>query len=132
MRHIVKSLKELDILAGEFAAVLKAPAAVLVSGDLGAGKTEFCRSVIRRLHGADTLVPSPTFNIVQTYGNDIAHFDLYRMNSPEELEELGLDEYLQNHIVFIEWPDLAKPLVKNPIRVEIRNLAKDVREINIY
>lgn len=79
-----------------------------IEGDLGAGKTTLTRTLIRALHGFDIDVPSPTFTLIQLYEDGrvpVAHLDLYRMKDIAELEELGLDDLLDDHIVVIEWAD---------------------------
>lgn len=96
-------------LAAALAPRLQAGDALLLDGPLGAGKTSFARALIRALAGPGTEVPSPTFNLVLTYdlpgGVTLWHFDLYRVNDPRELDELGLDDALAEGISLIEWPE---------------------------
>ena len=78
---------------------------VALSGELGAGKTTFVRAAVRRLHGTDQTT-SPTFTISHRYPGapPIDHLDLYRIEDPRELTELGLDEVFDGtSIVFVEW-----------------------------
>lgn len=81
---------------------------VALSGDLGAGKTALARAILLALgHAGET--PSPTFTLVQTYATprgDVAHFDLYRIDDPGELHEIGFDDVM-DAIVLIEWPERA-------------------------
>jgi tRNA threonylcarbamoyladenosine biosynthesis protein TsaE len=96
--------------AGEaLAAALRPGDVVALSGDLGAGKTTFARGLIQAL-GFDGEVPSPTFPIVIPYAPPelrlpLWHVDLYRIDDPEELEELGLDEARMDSALLIEWPE---------------------------
>lgn len=79
-----------------------------LAGPLGCGKTTFARAFIRALAGATTEVPSPTFTLLQVYaGRDgpIHHFDLYRIESPEDAWELGIEEAFGDGIALIEWPE---------------------------
>lgn len=84
---------------------------VALQGDLGAGKTVFCRGFIHEVAGKATEVTSPTFTLVQTYraldGVPITHIDLYRIEEKEEMMETGLEEALEHGMTLIEWPDMA-------------------------
>lgn len=96
--------------AADFARALTVGDCVALEGELGAGKTTFSRSVIRTLAGNDDVdVPSPTFTLVQQYETSlpVSHMDLYRLESPDELDELGLEPALERGAVLIEWPDKA-------------------------
>lgn len=94
---------------------------ILLTGDIGAGKTAFARAVIQTRLGRQEDVPSPTFTIVQTYETktvDIWHCDLYRLTSPDEAFELGLDDAFETAICLIEWPDrLGDTAPKNAVHM---------------
>ena len=106
MEYITKNLDETHAWAAEFARTLCAPMTIALHGDLGAGKSEIARVIIQTLRGGDTVVPSPTFTIVQSY-DGISHFDLYRVGDADELAEIGLMHAIENDITLIEWPDIA-------------------------
>lgn len=106
----LKNIDETRNWAHEFAKTLHAPVCVALHGDLGMGKSEIARTIIQTLRGADTVVPSPTFTIVQSY-DGISHFDLYRVNDASELTEIGLLYAVQNDITLIEWPEIASDML---------------------
>ena len=105
----VSTLDDTQSLAEKLAGQAKLGDVFALAGDLGAGKTAFARFFIQAMCGEATNVSSPTFNLLQTYplpgeAHEIWHYDLYRIEHPSALIELGLDEALQ-HITLIEWPD---------------------------
>lgn len=102
-----------DALGAELAALARAGDAILLEGKLGAGKTALARAFLRAATGDARLdVPSPTFTLVQTYDTSkgpVHHFDLWRLDGPEALGELGWDDAREG-IVLVEWPDRLGPL----------------------
>lgn len=107
---ITKTVEETRLWAKEFAKTLRAPVTVALHGDLGMGKSEIARTIIQTLRGQDTVVPSPTFTIVQSY-DGISHFDLYRIEDKSELVEIGLPYAITNDITLIEWPEIANDIL---------------------
>ena len=105
------------------ARALRPGEAVCLSGPLGAGKSVLARALVRALTRPDEEVPSPTFTLVQFYEGprlSIAHFDLYRLASPDEAYEIGLDEALDHGAAVIEWPErLEGRLPSNRLAIEI-------------
>ena len=129
-KYILNNVDEMRCWARDFAKTLTAPCVVALHGDLGMGKSEIARTVIQTLRGADTVVPSPTFTIVQNY-DGISHFDLYRIEDASELTEIGLAHAMENDITLIEWPEIARELLpENTIHVHIIQHA-DRRKITI-
>ena len=107
MHHQSHSETETGQIASDLAKDASPGNVYCLYGDLGAGKTVFARAFIQSLTGAETEVPSPTFTLVQTYDTSkgpLYHFDLYRIQDPEEIYELGWDDALSDGIVLIEWP----------------------------
>ncbi|MEM6758903.1 MAG: tRNA (adenosine(37)-N6)-threonylcarbamoyltransferase complex ATPase subunit type 1 TsaE [Pseudomonadota bacterium] len=97
-----------DQLGIALGSVLHAGDIVLLSGDVGAGKTHLARALIASLLAAPEDIPSPTFTLVQTYetrAGPLWHADLYRLSDASEIEELGLSDAFETAICLIEWPD---------------------------
>ena len=99
---------EMATFAASFVPVLRAGDTLLLSGQIGAGKSAFARGFIRAKLGRMEDVPSPTFTLVQTYDaaeTEIWHCDLYRLTHPDEALELGLEDAFETAICLVEWPD---------------------------
>ena len=112
MQTISHSEEETKALAEKLSAEITCPTLICLHGDLGAGKSVFARSFIRKLTSEDEEVPSPTFTLVQTYDSEkgpIHHFDLYRLEDPDEIFELGWEDALSSAIILLEWPDRLGP-----------------------
>ncbi len=123
----VCDLPESQRLAVALSKCLKTGDVITFKGTLGAGKTEFCRSLIHALGYAED-VPSPTFNLVQIYEPPIEdqetpavwHMDLYRLEEPEEIFELGIEEGFDTAISLIEWPDrMGKYLPQDHLKINL-------------
>ncbi len=110
-------------LGEDLAMALRPGDLLALAGDLGAGKTTLARGLIRAMAGDPGLeVPSPTFTLAQSYDTRVPvhHLDLYRLGSPDELDELGLDEALVDGAALVEWPDRAADrLPRSAVRVEL-------------
>lgn len=103
----------------------------LLSGDLGAGKTRFVKEFCAAQKCLDA-VSSPTFSLVNEYktedGLNIYHMDLYRIETEDELIDIGFEDYLDTaSLMFIEWPDLAIPFLEGYIKVHIELKEEGVR-----
>lgn len=130
--HYYTSTSESDTLnfAKDFAKTLKIGDVVVLSGDLGAGKTKFTEGILSYF-GLDSEISSPTFTIVNEYKNkdiSIFHFDVYRLEDVDEFYAIGGEEYFEKGICIIEWGELIKDaLPKNYIQI---NFSKDENDEN--
>ena len=110
-------------LGAALSRLLRQGEAICLYGPLGTGKSSLARALIRALTTPGEAVPSPTFTLVQLYvGPDfpVSHFDLYRLERPEEAYEIGLDEALDEGAALIEWPErLEGHLPPDRLDVEI-------------
>jgi tRNA threonylcarbamoyladenosine biosynthesis protein TsaE len=116
--------------AGRVFRALPSGGLVFLHGNLGAGKTTFVRGCLRAA-GFRGAVKSPTFTLVEEYalpGRTLFHFDLYRLNDPEELEWMGIRDYLRpDALCFIEWPERGAGFLPEPdldIHLHIQDSAR--------
>lgn len=126
--------------ARKIASLLQNQDMILLYGDLGAGKTFFAREVIKSLNPKVKEVASPTFNLVQIYDcpqtdiPQIWHFDLYRLESPEEIWETGFEEAMAEGVSLIEWPEkMGRFIPREALEIRFETVAgnKDAREAEI-
>ena len=134
MTHTSTSESETRAIAARFASNLKAGDVLLLSGDLGAGKTAFTRGLAEGLGIDPGEVTSPTFTLVHEYRGGrlpLVHVDLYRLDRAN-LDEIGLDDDLAAQgVIAIEWADrLARP-TRDAIRVTITDRGGDHRDVEI-
>ena len=133
MEYISNSAQETEALGERLAARLQPGDVIAYTGDLGAGKTAFTRGLARGLGVADR-VTSPTFTIVNEYEGGrlpLFHFDLYRMDSPEELFDIGWEDYLaRGGVCAVEWSEnVADALERDTVRVDIRRGGEESRRV---
>lgn len=108
---LLPTLESTQALAQTLAEVTSCPNCITLRGDLGAGKTSFSQFFIRHLTSKNQDVTSPTFTLLQTYDTHkgpIWHYDLYRLENPEETIELAMDDAFDNTITLIEWPEIME------------------------
>ena len=116
------SPEETEAVAAAMAAVLQPGDVIAYAGDLGAGKTAFTRGLARGL-GVKEAITSPTYTIVNEYESGrlpLFHFDLYRLESEDDLFDIGWEDYLERGgVCAVEWSEHAPELMKTAIRVSI-------------
>ncbi|MBR6352364.1 MAG: tRNA (adenosine(37)-N6)-threonylcarbamoyltransferase complex ATPase subunit type 1 TsaE [Firmicutes bacterium] len=113
-RIVLKNLNDTEMFGRELAEGLVPGSVVAMTGDLGTGKTTLAKAVAKGL-GVKEELSSPTFTVVREYRSGrlpLYHFDVYRVYDPDELFELGFDEYIHgNGVCLIEWADLIEDLL---------------------
>ena len=135
-KYITNSEEETKEFAKEFAKKLKIGDVVILSGDLGSGKTKFVEGVLSNF-GLENEISSPTFTIVNEYKKDdinIYHFDVYRLEDSDEFYAIGGEEYFEKGICLIEWGEIIEDALPSKyIKINFkRNIEDDnKREINI-
>lgn len=138
VNYIFNSKSENDTLsfAKKFASKLNKKDVIVLSGDLGSGKTKFTEGILS-FFGLENEISSPTFTIVNEYCKDdikIYHFDVYRLEDSSEFYEIGGDEYYENGICIIEWGEIIEDALPNDyIKIDFsRNLDdENSRTLNI-
>ena len=117
MKILLKDTEETEAFGAKLLNSLPDKCTVFLQGDLGAGKTTLVRGFMRAA-GYTGAVKSPTFTLVEEYfiaDRKIYHFDLYRLNDPQELEWIGIRDYFaQQAICFIEWPERGRGFLPEP------------------
>jgi tRNA threonylcarbamoyladenosine biosynthesis protein TsaE len=129
------SAAETEEIGARVAERLRPGDVVVVSGDVGAGKTTLIRGACRAL-GIEEPITSPTFTIGRRYGGGrlpVSHLDLYRLAGLEDEDPALLDDYLgPDGVAFVEWPAVAEPhLERRALEVRIRHMGGDSREVEL-
>lgn len=134
-RVLLRTLADTRELGRRMADELMVGDAVTLEGDLGAGKTTLARGILQAL-GVDTEIPSPSFALVQEYETArlrVFHFDLYRIESIADVDELGLDEALERGAAIIEWPERAQArLPRDALRTRIEIIGETARAVQFF
>ena len=133
---ISHSSRETIARGRELAAHLRAPLLVLLTGELGAGKTTLAKGIISGLGAApEEDITSPTFTLVHTFSGPVTvfHVDLYRVSDVHDFDTLGLEDlFAEPAIVLIEWPERMRLRTDWPVlRIALEHVAEDVRKITI-
>jgi tRNA threonylcarbamoyladenosine biosynthesis protein TsaE len=136
------SSEETISLGREIGASLKAPVLILLTGELGAGKTTLTKGIVSGAGAAQAEeITSPTFTLIHKYTGDskganlasVYHIDLYRIENRQDLETLGLDDiFNERAIIIVEWPDrLNLPTNWPVVNIRLEHVSEEVRRITI-
>jgi tRNA threonylcarbamoyladenosine biosynthesis protein TsaE len=137
MTYESDSVERTEAIAGEIAARLTAGACIALHGELGAGKTQFVRGLVRALGGNPRSVSSPTFVLLNLYPGGrllVYHLDAYRVHGAEDFEAIGFTELLDEGggVVVVEWASRVAALLPNDrIDVRIESLDETRRRIEV-
>ena len=138
-RHMTTTIttnseSETAAVGRELAATLSAGDVVLLHGDLGAGKTAFVKGLAEGLGVPGDEVSSPTFTIMQEYRGGrlpLFHVDLYRLDDPRELDDLGLEEIAEAGVLAIEWAEKLSQATHGAVRVSIEHAGETARRLTL-
>jgi tRNA threonylcarbamoyladenosine biosynthesis protein TsaE len=130
------SVEQTETIAADFARNLSGGQVIALEGDLGAGKTQFVRGLVRGLGGEPRAVSSPTYVLLNIYDQGrlpVYHLDAYRVTGPEDFEAIGFAELLeQNGIVAVEWPSRVRDLLPAGVSaIRLRAMGETTRRIEI-
>lgn len=130
---VTGSAAETFLVAQQLATTLAPGTFVLLSGDLGAGKTVFVKGLASGLGADPDAVTSPTFVLIQHYRGVIplVHADLYRLDAAAAIEDLGLDELAAGAVVAIEWAERLPEAPPHSVRVTIEDRGGEARTITV-
>ena len=135
-KFISKSEDDTINFASDFAKDLQIGDIIILSGELGSGKTKFTQGILKHF-GLENEISSPTFTIVNEYNSkdiNIYHFDLYRLSDIDEFYAIGGEEYLSNGICIFEWGEMLEDVLKKDytkITFKKSNSEDDLREISV-
>ena len=137
MKEIICSKKDMGAAAREFLDAIGDSTVIAFQGHLGAGKTTFIKALCEQL-GVEDNVCSPTFTIINEYrtrsGENIFHFDFYRVEKLQEALDLGLDEYFYSGcLCLMEWPERIEQLLpEETLPVKIEPIDSETRSLKIF
>ena len=134
MEFLTNSPAETEAVGSALGKILKPGTVIAYRGDLGAGKTAFTRGLAKGL-GADDMVTSPTYTIVNEYLGGrmpLFHFDMYRLASSDDLWDIGWEDYLERGgVCAVEWSENVADAMEDPISITIEKLGEDTRRIRL-
>lgn len=129
IKYISHNEEETKKIANSLAKLLQKGDIIILSGDLGAGKTKFTEGILS-FFGLEDEISSPTFNIVNEYKTNninLYHFDIYRLEDIDEFYEIGGEEYFEKGICIIEWGELLNPILpKDYILIKIEPVENNI------
>ena len=134
---VTNNEKETMLVGEKLAQIIQKGTIITLTGDLGAGKTHFVKGFAKGIK-SDNLVTSPTFTLLNVYDGNmpIYHFDMYRLSSREEAEELGFNEYFDinslDGVTLVEWPERVEGMIDMAhFEVKIEKMGDDKRKITL-
>ncbi|CCE23253.1 tRNA (adenosine(37)-N6)-threonylcarbamoyltransferase complex ATPase subunit type 1 TsaE [Methylotuvimicrobium alcaliphilum] len=134
MQIKLRNTEATEAFGAELSRLLPHKCLIFLKGQLGAGKTTLVRGLLRAF-GHQGAVKSPTYTLVEEYmsnGRAVIHFDLYRLSDPEELEWIGINDYLdQDAVCLIEWPEMGEGFLPEPDLVLTLSVVGQERNLKV-